>query len=230
MSTWKKIRWITVLVYVIFAAIGFSMATFVLWLTGNISLGKDAPAWVQAIGSIAAILIAVAVPAVQHYMADRARQRESMDKARSFGLMLLPHIQLYGERLDSIWSKEDPDEVEEYETNCCILGPTVRWCLDVPTEITDEVENLHLLGPAARGLQLAIFSVTKAKTLVTTDSFPIKSELFGNATTKRTVTFDKKQFYDLMWEAQVGVTQSENRIYSFFGSGRFAVAETNAGH
>lgn len=230
MTTRKRVRWITVLMYVLFASIGFAMALYVLWLTGNINLGKDAPAWVQAIGSIAAILIAVAVPGVQHYLADRARERETLDKARSFGLMLLPYIQDYGERLNKIWSDEHPDEVEEYDTNRCILGVTVRWCLDIPAELTEEVENLHLLGPAARGVQMAIFSVTKAKTLVTTHDFRTQSKMFGNGMRAEKVTFDKRQFYDLMWGALSGLTESENRIYAFFGGGRFATSQAKRGH
>ncbi|WP_329861262.1 MULTISPECIES: hypothetical protein [Stenotrophomonas] len=78
------------LLYVALITAGFGAALGLLSLTGQISLGKDAPAWVQAIGSIVAILIAVAVPSAQHYLTERKQEREMADKARSLGLMLLP--------------------------------------------------------------------------------------------------------------------------------------------
>lgn len=185
--------------------------------------------WVQAAGSILAILIAIAVPAIQHWLSERRKKAEALDKARSFGLMLLPHIQAYGERLNRIWTNEHPDEVEEYDVNRCILGNIARHCLEIPSELTEQVDNLHLLRPAARGVQMAIFNVTKANTLRTTHDFRTDS-IFDNGISTRTVTFDKKQFYDLLWAALSGLTQSENHIYSFFGSGRIATVETGSGH
>ncbi len=63
-------------------------------------------AWVQAIGSIAAILIAIAIPAAQHFITMRGTRRERADRARSLGLLLLPHIKSFAAKNEKIWSEE----------------------------------------------------------------------------------------------------------------------------
>lgn len=57
-----RIDWRKVWVYAALIATGFMLAFGLLGLIGPVSFGKDAPAWVQAVGSIAAIIAAGLLP------------------------------------------------------------------------------------------------------------------------------------------------------------------------
>ncbi|WP_155760482.1 hypothetical protein [Stenotrophomonas maltophilia] len=176
--------------------------------------------WVQAIGSIAAILIAIAIPATQHYIAARSRQREALDRSRSLGLQLLPHIQAFVQRNNEIWANEHPDDhVKDRGENSCLLGPKAQLALEVPAAIESEVNRLHELGPAAEGLQRAVYNIARAKELVTITYVKGPSSSFGSITQKKPVIFDKAEFYDLMWDALKGLTASQNKIEEFFDHG-----------
>jgi hypothetical protein len=217
MTTRKKVRWITVLMYVLFAYVGFSLALLVLWLTGSISLGKDAPAWVQAVGSIVAILIAVAVPATQHFLTDRKQRQEVQDRARSLGLLLLPHIKRFAEHNNNIWAYEHPDhDVEDLRDNVCVLGYRTSGALDVPTEISSRIDELHALGSAAEGVQRAIFNVVSASEFVTEESVARNNGRGGLSAYPERVVFNKTKFYDLMWDALRGLTDAQNKIEAMF--------------
>lgn len=73
--------------------LGVCACVLAIWLFfGNLSAllqDQNAPAWVQAIGSILAIVVAVAVPAFQHER-DQARQRqqEQLEHTRVVSLIL----------------------------------------------------------------------------------------------------------------------------------------------
>ncbi|MBN7848353.1 hypothetical protein J0L38_00975 [Stenotrophomonas maltophilia] len=202
--------------YVLFASVGFAMALFVLWLTGNISVGKDAPAWVQAIGSIVAILIAIAVPAAQHFLSDRKQRLESEDRARSLALLLLPSIQDFSARNNRVWSAESPaGGVEEFGEVGCIVGPLAENALDIPAAITAVVTRIHELGPAAEGVQRAIYCITRARALVTS-----ANTYSRGVATVRTVAIDKVEFYQLLWDAKKGLNRSEALIRALFATSR----------
>ncbi|MBH1636363.1 hypothetical protein I5U65_14750 [Stenotrophomonas maltophilia] len=174
-------------------------------------------AWVQAIGSIAAILLAVAVPAIQHRLASKERQRQKADLARSLGLMLLPAIQDFGERNNLLWMHEDPDDnVEDLDANSCIAGPVTRAALDVPEAVSKRIHELHDLGPAAEGLQQAVFNVTAARDLMVVRRIDRATAGGNKISFPEHVIYDKRQFYDLMWGALQGLTDCQNRIESAF--------------
>ncbi|WP_423169700.1 hypothetical protein [Stenotrophomonas maltophilia] len=217
MDLHKKINWATVFVYVALIAIGFAAALGMLGLTGQIVFGKDAPAWVQAIGSIVAILIAVAVPATQHYLSDRKQRQEAQDKARSLGLLLLPHIASFAELNNNVWLHEHPDDnVEDIRDNACIAGYITRSALEVPEEISDRIDELHVLGPAAEGVQRAVFNVISAGELVVFEDVP-RENAFGSMSDHREpVIQDKTKFYDLLWDALGGLTISQVKIEEMF--------------
>lgn len=58
----RRVNWVTVLSYVALIAIGFAAALGMLAITGQVRFGNNAPAWVQAVGSIAAIVAAGLIP------------------------------------------------------------------------------------------------------------------------------------------------------------------------
>lgn len=165
-------------------------------------------AWVQAIGSLVAILIAIAVPAVQHRLAAKRKNEETLDRARSLALFIRPAIETFGENLDEIWANENPDDagaVEDADTNQSYLGPRAQFALRIPDDLLANVSTLHELGPAASGVLRAIHCVQSADRLTT---WP--------PTGGRKVVFDKKQFYDHLWDATGGVASCLNAIDAFF--------------
>lgn len=167
---------------------------------------EQSAAWVQAIGSIVAILLAVAVPAVQHAIAAKIRQREARDKSRSLGLLLLPHIRALTEKNNQLWSMEHPDDdVYDVDDRTCQAGEYAVAALTIPAEILKHVAVLHDLGEAAAGLQRAIFNIGAAGEI----SFVPPHEDYLLVT-------DKTRFYDLLWDALVGLTESQERIEALF--------------
>ncbi|RRU23599.1 hypothetical protein EGJ34_02855 [Stenotrophomonas sp. 278] len=181
---------------------------------------SDLPAWVQAIGSIVGILIAVAVPAAQHRISAAEKRKDADNRARSLGLQLLPHIQRMIDQNNKIWDKEHPDDqVEDRSENSCILGDCTRDALTVPGEILEEVGRLHELGDAAEGIQRAIYNLARANELLTYEQ--VTRQMVGYIRVgPEQVIFDKSSFYDLMWDALRGLSQSQSRIEGYFEHSR----------
>jgi len=174
-------------------------------------------AWVQAIGSIVAILIAVAVPATQHFLAAKKQQQESLDRARSLGLMLLPAIRDLSERINRVWSHEDPDGgVEDIRENACIAGYWALEALEMPAVLTARSHELYLLGQAANGVQRAVFNVQYAGDLVV--EIELSEDSSNGITIYKTekIIYDKTNFYELISDALRGLTDSQNKIEAMF--------------
>lgn len=218
----SKISWARAFGYAALISLGFLIAFGLLGMIGPVSFGKDAPAWVQAVGSIAAILIAVAVPAVQHWLASKAHRNESLDRARSLGLQLLPHIQGLASRNDDVWQHENPDDgsVELRGENVCLVGFWAQSAIEIPPEISAETHRLHELGPAASGLQRAIFNIGAAREMI--NYVPVIRPINDGGDCVDDVehtVYDMIKFYDLLWDALQGLTESQNRIEAFFRHG-----------
>ncbi|PPU60020.1 hypothetical protein XacyCFBP1159_13245 [Xanthomonas arboricola pv. corylina] len=218
MGTNAKISWARALVISGWMSAGAALAFGVLGFIGQIRFGKDAAAWVQAVGSIAAILIAVAVPAAQHRLATNARSQEAADRARSLGLQLLPHMMSLAEKNGDIWAYEHPDHhVEIAGPDQCFLGERTEQALTVPKGIADVVGQLHELGSAAEGLQHALYNIERARELLTVVMVvPNSDSFYGDEPFERTLIFEKTAFYDLMDEALKGLTRSQNKIEALF--------------
>lgn len=213
----KEISWRRIIYGATLTSLAFLAAFGLLYFITPATFGANAPAWFQAIGSIFAVFIAMAVPTAQHLMSEEAKQREIADRARSLGLFLLPHINSFSSQNNKIWSHEHPDHhVHDLSDNSCIASSETMKALDVPVEIISCIEKLHELGPAAHGLQCAVFNVVAARELVTKQVVPSRpnSGFIYNLPTN--VIFDKAQFYDLMWGASKGLTDSQNRIEALF--------------
>lgn len=120
---------------------GAALALGVLCIIGPIHLGKDAPAWVQAIGSVMAILVAVIVPFILSYQERGRRDRDQALRAKSLAFVLLPAVvamQRAVRQAEHRWARiideEDDDSVLEV--------------LAAPDALIDRLVILHELGPA----------------------------------------------------------------------------------
>lgn len=171
---------------------------FVDWF----SLDANAQAaWVQAIGSIVAIFIAVLVPALQHFFAVRRDERQAKLKARSLGLAVRPDLEDLASRLDTIWSYESPDAKEEpiRVLRDRALGAYTLGALDLSPALVSKIPTLHDIGNASDPALSAIHNVLRAKDYVTkgVDGFyPI----------------DPQAFYDHLYEATKQCMHALHRI------------------
>lgn len=75
MAVMEKISWGRTSLCAAFIAVGFLLAFCLLGAIGPVNFGKDAPAWMQAVGSLIAIAVAIFVPW-------RQRQQQLLDSQR----------------------------------------------------------------------------------------------------------------------------------------------------
>ncbi|AZR23505.1 hypothetical protein NX81_015740 [Xanthomonas vasicola] len=158
MEAMRRISWPRTLKASAWMAVGACMASGVLGLIGPIHFGKDAPAWVQAVGSVIAILVAIAVPL---WVQDRERRLALEDKRLrvvSFSISMLPAAESFMSALRSaliIATDEDAPD-----------GPDLNHAADtakVPDALQAKVAELHEVGEPALPLMRAIVMSSQAR-------------------------------------------------------------------
>lgn len=135
----------------------FAWGLFYRWGTAPVAKPFDAPAWVQAIGSIVAILVAFHVPFSLHKKTIAAERRKDLLRARGLAMEILPDIERMERDLEeaiNIFRIEDDPEI--------FLSVAEGFAL-VPTALRSRVTVLHELGDPAKHLQLAIVRADKAR-------------------------------------------------------------------
>ena len=101
-------------------------------------------AWMQAVGSVVAILAAVAIAWWQHHEATSARERDGMARARSLALAILPSMAEYKKRVSLLANVDDRVSLSWiHVANAVEPGDTVQR----------NVFQLHELGAAAGAMQ-----------------------------------------------------------------------------
>lgn len=212
--------------WVIVSIMAFGVGTLLTWALVSEGFAwprlsvEQGAAWVQAIGSILAILLAIAVPAIQHSILERRRRLESDDRARSMGLLLLPHIREFAEKSRELWKHENPDAdgYENYQENGGFAGSRTLNALEIPPAISASIAEIHHLGSAANGLQQAIYGVIAAKKLIERKSFTEFKPYLRTSTVDNFIR-DKKAFYDLMFGVLEGLNSSQTKIEAKFPVG-----------
>ncbi|WP_416056933.1 hypothetical protein [Stenotrophomonas maltophilia] len=134
----EPVRWINVVLMWTCIAIGFVSAYALALYPVRIWVDKEAgqiwPAWVQAVGSIAAIIAAALIARWQRRSEMQQKELEELAKARSMASFLYKDF--------SRWAEKAED----------VEGPVVMFGVDgytIPQTIYDHMRDLHVIGPIA---------------------------------------------------------------------------------
>ncbi len=115
----------------------------------------DLPAWTQAVGSILAIAVAIAVPNVIHSRERRDLRDDKLRREKSFILAVLPAVQLMLSKLrQARWAATDTDEPPE--------KANFRYAmelLDFPPDLKELRLQLYEAGSAAENLHRALAKI-----------------------------------------------------------------------
>jgi hypothetical protein len=118
-----------------------------MWLMGWIEHHPGLAAWLQAVGAIIAVAVAIWVPARQHSVARADAEIERRLKARSLALRLLPSLLELEQQVQRATEKTKA-------VSLGMPGPVIVQLVSdatvgIPRELADEVDQLYLLGEKA---------------------------------------------------------------------------------
>lgn len=158
MDAVTKISWIRALKASGWMTGGAVLAFGALGIIGQIRFGKDAPAWVQAIGSVLAIAVAIAVLL---WVQRRERQLALEDKRLrviSFSIAMLPAAESFMTALRTALSIATDEDAPD--------GPDLDYAADtakVPDELQSKIADLHEVGEPALPLMRAIVLASQVR-------------------------------------------------------------------
>lgn len=176
------------------------------WI-GWCALGVDGQAaWVQAIGSVAAIVVAILVPAYQHRLDVRRDTEAANLRARALGLAVLADLEIVGNRLNEVWAYEHPDELPNVQDNPNTkeLGYRTLAALEIPEGLQNRIDTLHDMKESGDHALRCIHHIVRARELMTALPGGVK------------ITFEADRFYDFLWAATGALTKALNAIDSHF--------------
>lgn len=128
---------------------------------------SDWAAWVQALGTIAAVCIAVAVPLVLHRRERKQINEERALRARSYALALLPSLSDYLSRLKQArWRYKDLDDPDDFDF--------IAERLVVPEPLLAHQIHLHELSAVGGRVQDALAQVPRLRVLVNSWEFYLR--------------------------------------------------------
>lgn len=132
--------------------------------------GIDWPSWIQAIGTLVAIAIAILVPYCQrkNEVADRKEEKRLLRK--SLALKFLPSAK-ESQRIAQEISDTDPKEIED-----AILSTSHEFPFDdykVPISLRENVEKFADAGKAGEHLQIAVYEMENLEEKIERAFMPI---------------------------------------------------------
>ena len=149
----EPIRWINVVLMWVCIAIGFVSAYAISIYPFRILVDKDAgqiwPAWVQAGGSIVAILVAVAVPAWQRIQQRSDAAAREDRQARSLASDLLADVSQFYD-LTGYYRSDLEHAIKRGDDH--LRGP-----LHIPKHLNSSRRDLHVLGAPGDCLLHALY-------------------------------------------------------------------------
>lgn len=128
---------------------------------------SNAAAWVQAIGSVVAILVAVAVPWWQRHKAVLDKREDERRAARSMAAANLRYAKEFEKNLAKGQRQFDAASQRPHD----MVG--LSW-IPIPQDLWDQVHLLHALGEPGGKLQQAIYHTLELRNLVHKDLLAAK--------------------------------------------------------
>jgi hypothetical protein len=121
-------------------------------------------AWVQAVGSVLALGIAVAIPVLIHRADKRRIEQERRIRARSYALALLPGIEAYASRVQQVkWKLRDEEPGDPLSDAADLL--------DLPPALEGKIIDIHELGSVGSPIQDALALVPRLQRLINDHDF-----------------------------------------------------------
>jgi hypothetical protein len=117
------------------------------WVQGHEALA----AWVQALGSILALAVAIGVPAWQRHIEHRDREAERKLRARSLAIVLYPEVAGAVARLNVAVDRLHVAEKVKTGEYFDMAGQNEMF-VGVPMVLRDAIEHLYLLDAVGDGL------------------------------------------------------------------------------
>jgi len=114
---------------------------------------KDLPAWVQAIGSIAAICVAVAVPAWQRAQQRSDQNLAAMLQAKSMALALFEATNAFRDLAEF--------NLRLLKSQGAMYDDGYQASLPIPDDLLDSKRELHLMGEPGGRLLRALYYTAK---------------------------------------------------------------------
>ncbi|MDQ1134890.1 hypothetical protein QE386_003485 [Pseudoxanthomonas winnipegensis] len=112
------------------------------------------PAWVQAVGSVVAIFVAVLLPLQLQRKARLQKETEARAKARSLAVDLVDEITDLAASMQAL-------QADGYRTLGDAYGyDSALKQTSIPIRLKQSVKQLHELGPAGTSLQLALLELS----------------------------------------------------------------------
>lgn len=157
---------------------------------------QEAAAWTQAVGSVVAILVAIAVPYLIR-RADRAREAMvNVVRAKGFALELLPGI----ERLHStlLIARGELRRDDAY-----LYMDEIAEKLVIPSALENSARYLHELGPVANRVQDVIAAAGKVRRLVEAEYDYNQSAGVLNLPDGEEIALDEPESFELPLNAAI---------------------------
>lgn len=147
----QRIRLERVVRHVLVQMLYIGIALIFVLLIYPFDLGKDAPAWVQAVGSIAGIGVAIWIPLRIQAGQEHRIERDRVLRTKAFAIAFQPLIEKFRGGLVQAWvAANDFDSPD---------GPLLHEAsgyAQLPEALTQRASEIHEIGPAATGLLRAI--------------------------------------------------------------------------
>lgn len=129
------------------------MTGLIVWMDAH----QGVSGWVQAVGSLIGLGVAIWVPNKLHRSAERARKEAEAGQARSLAIVVRRDLRVLLTRINFIldqWpeGKGVPPALSDVDT-----PPVAPWdYFEIPDVLLSIARDLHLLGDAAKSAQKAL--------------------------------------------------------------------------
>ncbi|SBV35440.1 hypothetical protein STPYR_10370 [uncultured Stenotrophomonas sp.] len=156
-------------------------------------------AWFQAISSVVAIIVALAIPAFQWRMARREKARDDEAVTAATAAQMLPHIQDIGRTLTQIINGEGP---KLGSTPSGPIGPEASALINHKS-VDILSASLRSLGPVRNTASKVVFNIYRAREIVETNGSTVE-------------TWSNRKFYGRLQAAQTATAQTLDQIDKLF--------------